>query len=141
MTKLLNAREIVSQAQQELGMTQKPVTTVTNTLDQDISQMLALMSAVADEVLLEPAYRTILGDDIWCVDKDNKAKPMGPTTDTDIILMDGRLMIDGLKYRFLKQKGLEFGEEMRDFVVRLNKLAVRANPRTIDLYADEGRTL
>jgi hypothetical protein len=141
MTKLLNAREVISQAQQELGMTQKPISTVTNTLDQDISQMLALTSAVADEVLLEPAYKSILGDDIWCTDASGKPKPLGPTTDTDLILLDGRLMIDGLKYRFLKQKGMEFGEEMRDFIVRLNKLAVRANPGVLDLYADEGRQL
>jgi hypothetical protein len=141
MARLLTAKEVISQAQQELGMTQRPISTVTNTLDQDISQMLALTAAVADEVLLEPAYRSILGDEIWCTTADGKPKPLGPTTDTDLILLDGRLMINGLKYRFLKQKGMEFGEEMRDFVVRMNKLAVRANPRVLDLYADEGRQI
>src|SRR6478736_445612 len=114
MAQLITARDALSQAQMELGITQKPISTVTNTLDQDISQMLALMAAVADEILLEPAYKTLLGDDVWCTDKDGKPK-LWPTTDTDIILIDGRLMIDGLKYRFLKTKGMEFGEEMRDF--------------------------
>lgn len=138
MAQLLNARDVVSQAQMELGITQKPVSTVTNTLDQDISQMLALMANVADEILLEPAYKTLLGDEVWCTDKDQNPK-LWPTTDTDIILIDGRLMIDGLKYRFLKTKGLEFGEEMRDFTVRLNKLARRSHNNVIDLNEDEGR--
>ena len=56
---------------------------------------------------------TILGDGVWCTDKDGEPKSSRPT-DTDLILFDRRLMIDGLKYRFLKAKGLEFGEEMRD---------------------------
>jgi hypothetical protein len=44
-----------------------------------------------------------------------------------------------LKYRFLKAKGLEFGEEMRDFLTRLNKLGARANARVLDLDNDMGR--
>ena len=64
-----------------------------------------------------------------------------PTTDTDLILFDGRLAIDGLKYRFLKAKGLEFGEELRDYTARMNKLAGRVNARVIDLEADEGRII
>ena len=40
-----------------------------------------------------------------------------PTADDDIVLFDARLAIDGLKYRFLKAKGLEYGEEQRDFTV------------------------
>lgn len=140
MAQLLTARDVISQAQMELGISQKPISTVTNTLDQDISQMLAMMANVADEILLEPAYRTILGDEVWTTDKDGNPK-LWPTTDTDIILIDGRLMIDGLKYRYLKAKGMEFGEEMRDFVVRMNKLATRSNPRVLDLYEDSGRTI
>jgi hypothetical protein len=138
MAQLLTARDVVSQAQMELGITQKPISTVTNTLDQDISQMLALMANVADEIILEPSYKILLGDEVWCTDKDGNPK-LWPTTDTDIILIDGRLMIDGLKYRFLKTKGMEFGEEMRDFTVRMNKLARRSNNNVVDLNEDEGR--
>ena len=39
----------------------------------------------------------------------------------------------------LQAKGLEFGEQMRDFTTRMNKLAVRANNRVLDLDCDEGR--
>lgn len=137
MAQLLNANRVVSAAQMELGISQRPVSTVTNTLDQDISQMLALMAAVADDVLMEEPYRTTLGDGIWCIDAAGKPK-VSATTDTDIILFDGRLMIDGLKYRFLKSKGLEFGEEMRDYTNRMTKLAGAANGRVLDLDADEG---
>jgi len=52
--------------------------------------------------------------------------------------IDPRLAVDGLKYRFLKAKGLEYGEEQRDFIVRLNKIAGRNAP-VIDLNEDPGR--
>jgi hypothetical protein len=58
-----------------------------------------------------------------------------------LILFDSRLAIDGLKFRFLKAKGLEFGEELRDFSNRLNRLAARTNAAVIDLYLDQGRVL
>lgn len=138
--RLFNANKVISDAQMELGISQRPVTSVTNTLDQDISQMLALLNAVADDVLLEEPYKITLGDGIWVTAADGTPK-MSPTTDTDLILFDGRLAIDGLKYRFLKAKGLEFGEEMRDYTNRMNKLAGAANGRVLDLDLDEGRVI
>jgi hypothetical protein len=140
MAKLYNANMIVSAAQQELGISQRPVSSVTNTLDQDISQMLALMNTVADDILLEEPYATTLGDGVWCTDVAGVAK-LQPQTDSDICLIDARLMINGLKYRFLKSKGLEFGEEMRDYTNRMNKLAGKINGRVLDLDADEGRVI
>ena len=136
MAQLGTAKDIVNQASQEIGLTQRAITTVTGN-DQDISQMLSLLSNVADEVLLEEPYDTLLGDGVWCVDKDGKPK-LQPTTDDDVILFDRRLAIDGAKYRFLKAKGLEFGEELRDFTTRMNKIAGR-NTRVLDLDTDEGR--
>jgi hypothetical protein len=47
--------------------------------------------------------------------------------------------VTGLKFKFLQAKGLEFGEQMRDFTTRLNKIAVRSNNRVLDLDVDEGR--
>jgi hypothetical protein len=61
---------------------------------------------------------------------------MVPSADTDQILFDGRLAVAGLKFRFLAAKGLEFGEPLRDFSTRLNKLAGRANKRLLDLYSE-----
>jgi len=136
MAQLGTAKDIVNQASQEIGLTQKPISTVTG-IDQDITQMLALLSNVADEVLLEEPYDTILGDGVWCHDKNGNAK-IAPTTDDDVILFDRRLAIDGAKYRFLKAKGLEFGEELRDFTTRMNKIAGR-NASVLDLDVDEGR--
>jgi hypothetical protein len=135
---LYSINQVISDAQMELGIAQKPVSTVVTSLDQDVVQMLALMSAVADDVLLEEPYKITLGDGVWVSDADGNPKQR-PTTDTDLILFDGRLAIDGLKYRFLKAKGLEFGEEMRDYVARQNKLAGRVNARVLDLDVDEGR--
>jgi len=136
MAQLGTAKYIVNQASQEIGLTQKPISTVTGN-DQDITQMLALLANVADEVLLEEPYDTILGDGVWCRDKDGNPK-IAPTTDDDVILFDRRLAIDGAKYRFLKAKGLEFGEELRDFTTRMNKIAGR-NARVLDLDTDVGR--
>jgi len=137
---LYSVKQVVSDAQMELGLAQKPISSVVTSLDEDIAQMLALMSAVADDVLLEEPYRTTLGDGVWVADSNGQPKSR-PTTDTDLILFDGRLAVDGLKYRFLKAKGLEFGEEMRDYTARQNKLAGRVNGRVLDLDCDEGRQI
>lgn len=136
----LTVKQIVSQASLEVGITLRPVNAVAGSQDQDIVQMAALLSAVADEVLLDEPYRVSLGDGIWLEAADGTPKPL-PTADDDVVLFDGRLAIDGLKFRFLAAKGLEFGEQMRDFTNRLNKLAGRVNARVIDLDVDEGRTL
>jgi hypothetical protein len=138
MAKLITVKDAVSQASMEIGIAQKPVTSAISQLDADIVQMVALLSAVADEVLLDEPYRSMLGDEIWLADASGNPKP-AVTADDDLILFDGRLAVDGLKYRFLKAKGLEFGEELRDFNTRLNKLAGRAYRRVLDLDLDEGR--
>lgn len=137
---LITIKQAVSDAQMELGIAQKPIPSVVTSQDEDVTQMVALMSTVADDVLLEEPYRVSLGDGYWVASASGTPKPK-PTTDTDIILFDGRLAIDGLKYRFLKAKGLEFGEEMRDYINRLNKLAGRVNARVIDLDTDQGRQI
>lgn len=137
---LITVKDAVSQAALEIGIISKPVSTVVGSADGDIVQMLALMSAVADEVLLEEPYKVTLGDNAWCA--DSAGVPKGsPTTDTDLILFDSRLMINGLKYRFKKEKGLEYGDDLLDFTTRLNKLAGRVNARVLDLDLDEGRQL
>jgi hypothetical protein len=135
---LISVIDCISQASMEIGIAQKPATTVVGSSDQDVVQMLALLSTVADEVLLEQPYKVTLGDGIWVFDSDEQPKAK-ITSDSDLIGFDGRLAIDGLKYRFLKAKGLEFGEEMRDFLTRLNKLGARANAVVLDLDTDEGR--
>lgn len=135
---LYSINQVVSDAQMELGIAQKPISSVVTSLDQDVAQMVALMSAVADDVLLEEPYKITLGDGYWCCDLNGTPKAR-PTTDTDLILFDGRLAVNGLKYRFLKGKGLEYGEEMRDYTVRMNKLAGRVNAHVIDLDTVEDR--
>lgn len=140
MPALLKVKDIVTQAALEVGIIQKPVSSVVGSTDQDIVQMLALMSAVADETLLEEPYRATLGDGVWVADSTGAPKP-APTTDGDVILFDGRLAIDGLKYRFKKEKGLEFGEDMRDYLTRMAKLSGRFNGRVLDMDDDEGRVI
>jgi hypothetical protein len=140
MSKLVTIKDAVTQASMEIGITQTPVTSVFGSKDQDIVQMGALMNAVADEIMLEEPYRITLGDDAWVTDADLQPK-LFATTDTDIILFDARLAIDGLKYHFLQAKGLEFGEQFRAFSTRLNKLAARVNARVLDLDADESRNV
>lgn len=138
MPKLLTVVEAVSDASLEIGIVQRAVTSIIGTADQDIAQMTALMQNVADELLVDPPYREQLGDGNWLIDAAETVRKARPTSNDDIILFDGRLMVSGLKYRFLKAKGLEYGEEQRDFITRLNKIAGRNAP-VIDLYADPGR--
>jgi hypothetical protein len=136
-TTLISVKDAISQASMEIGITQLPVQTAVGSLDQDIAQMLALLSLVADMVLLEEPYRETLGDGIWVFSETGEPK-QNITADSDRIGFDRRLCIDGLKYCFLKAKGLEFGEEMRDFLLRLNKLGARANGRVLDLDVTAG---
>jgi hypothetical protein len=138
MPRLLTIVDAVSDASLEMGIVQRPVTNVIGTADQDIAQMTALLQNVADELLIDPPYREQLGDGNWLMDSGGTVRKARPTADTDIILFDPRLAVDGLKYRFLKAKGLEYGEEQRDFIARLNKLAGRGAP-VIDLNDDVGR--
>ena len=139
MAQLRTVRDIVSSASMEIGIVSAPISTISGS-DQDIAQMVALLDAVADELLLDAPYRTTLGDGVWLHDAEGNPK-VTPTADSDRVLFDARLAINGLKFRFLKSKGLEFGEEMRDFTQRLNKLAGAAEGNVIDLYADEGRVI
>ena len=138
MTKLLTVVDAVSDASLEIGIVQRPVVNVIGTADQDIAQMTALLQNVADELLLDPPYRDQLGDGNWLIDSGLTVRKSRPTADSDVILFDPRLAVNGLKYRFLKAKGLEYGEEQRDFIVRLNKIAGRNAP-VIDLNEDPGR--
>ena len=141
MPALLTVKDIVSQAAMEIGIAQRPSNQALGSSDEDIVQMTALLTAVADELLLEEPYQDLLGDGNWLISDDATAYRSRPAADTDRILFDGRLAIAGLKYRFLQAKGLEFGEQMRDFLTRMNKVAVRANQRVLDLDFDEGRAI
>jgi len=138
MAGLLTVLEIVSQAAMEIGIAQNRVSSVTSTQDQDIIQMRSLLHAVASEVLSEEPYLSSLGDQYWIEGSDGEPKS-DFTADDDLVLFDGRLAIQGAKWRFLQGKGLEFGEAMRDFSGRINKLAARANARVLDLDTDWGR--
>jgi hypothetical protein len=138
MPRLSTIVDAVSDASLEIGIVQLPVTNVVGSTDQDIAQMAALLQNVADELLLDPPYRDQLGDGNWLIDTGLQVRKSRPTADTDIILFDPRLTVNGLKYRFLKAKGLEYGEEQRDFISRLNKIAGRNAP-VIDLNVDPGR--
>jgi len=140
MPRLATVKEIVTQASMEVGITQIPINAVFGSRDQDVAQMGALLNAVADEVLLEEPYRITLGDDAWVASEAGDPK-MFATVDSDLVLFDSRLAIDGLKYHYLQAKGLEFGEQFRAFTVRLNKLAGRANARVLDLDDTESRQI
>jgi hypothetical protein len=138
MAELISVVQAVSDASMEIGIRQTPLAQALGSADEDVVQMTALLSAVADDVLMDEHYQDLLGDGHWLVNKDGKFLTR-PSSDDDRLLFDARVAVNGLKYRFLQAKGLEFGEAMRDFVVRLNKLAVRANNRVLDLNLDDGR--
>ncbi len=137
--RLISVVEAVSQASMEMGLTQRPLAQAVGSADQDVAQLVALLSAVADEVMDDAPYRESLGDGYWLLSDDGVTRKATPTADTDILLYDGRLAIAGLKFRFLQAKGLEYGEPARDFTVRLNKLAGRQNTEVVDMFSDEGR--
>lgn len=140
MPALLTIKQVVNDAAKEIGISQRDYDSVLGSSDEDIVQMSYLLTAVADELLLEEPYQDLLGDGNWLLGADG-AYYSRPQQDTDTVLFDGRLAVNGLKYRFLQAKGLEFGEQMRDFMNRMNKIAVRANNRVLDLNVDESRAV
>src|SRR5262245_21318381 len=140
MAQLVTLLQAVNTASIELGISQQAAVQALGSLDEDVAQMTSLLSAVADELLLEEPYRDLLGDGNWLVDI-NGVYQASPTADTNRILFDGRLAINGIKYRFLQAKGLEFGEQMRDFINRQNKIAYHANQRVLDLDMEEDRDI
>jgi hypothetical protein len=140
MPALLTVKDVVSQVAMEIGISQQPVSTVVASSDQDIAQMRSLLHAVADEVMTEEPYQTSLGDWGWLLSSTGEPL-LGIVSDSDVIQFDGRLAVSGLKWRFLQAKGLEFGESQRDFSIRMNKLAAKANARVLDLDIDGSRWL
>lgn len=137
MPRLLTVADVVSAASIEIGIALRAPTTVIGSTDQDIAQMLALLTAVADELLMEEPYKITLGDGNWLQLNDSTLSDR-PQSDTDLVLFDGRLATTGLKFKFLAAKGLEFGEVLRDFSTRLNKLAAKANRKVLILDQEEG---
>lgn len=128
--------DIISKAALEIGITQKPVGSVVSSPDQDITQMRELLYAVADEVLAEEPYDTFLGDGMWVRNMETDDFSDVITSDDDIVAFDARLAVNGVKWRFLAAKGLEFGEQQRDFTFRMNKLAAFYNRKVLDLDLD-----
>lgn len=140
MAQPITVLRAVSSAAMEIGIRQVELSQAIGSRDEDVVQMVALLSSVADDVLLDEHYQDLLGDGMWLQDKSGN--PLArPNADDNVILFDGRVAITGLKFRFLQAKGLEFGEQMRDFSLRLNKLAVRHNNRVLDLDLESGREI
>lgn len=140
MAALISVLQAVNDASMEIGIRQTALTQALGSRDEDVAQMTALLVSVADDVLLEEPYQSFLGDGHW-LQSVSGLPLIRPKEDTDTILFDGRVAVCGLKYKFLQAKGLEFGEQLRDFTTRLNKLAVRSNDRVLDLDVDEGRVI
>ena len=141
MPALISVLKAVNQASREIGITQRDIDQALNSADEDVLQMTSLLAAIADELLLEEPYQDLLGDGNWLVAVDGVTFRSEPAADTDRILFDGRLAISGLKYRFLASKGLEYGEQMRDFANRMAKIATRANNRVLDSDEEWSRTV
>ena len=100
MPQLSTILQVVSDVSLELGTTQLPVTQAVGSSDQDVAQMVALMANVADELLLDPPYRDALGDGNWIYDTGNLVRKSRLTQDTDVVLFDQRLAVDGYRRTF-----------------------------------------
>ena len=138
-TKLGTLLKVVTQAAGEIGIVQRDVTTVVDSADQDIKHMQYLLNAVAMEVTEEEPYNNILADGQWIIDAETGERKDSFDSDEDLIAFDRRLAVNGIKWRFLASKGLEFGEQQRDFINRLNKIAARVNAKVLDLDLDWSR--
>jgi hypothetical protein len=140
MAALITVKQAVNDAAKEIGIAQTDYEQVLGSRDEDVLQMASLLTAVADEILLEEPYQDLLGDGNWLLSVDGTYRNR-PFADTDVLLFDGRIAIAGLKFRILQAKGLEFGEQMRDYMTRMGKIAARANNRVLDLNEEWSREI
>ena len=133
---MITVKQAVDRASREIGIVQAPITQAVGSLDQDIAQMTALLIAVADDIMSDQPYVDTLGDGYWLLDISNNQRKKEPSQDTDYLLFDDRLAVLGLKYRFLKAKGLEYAEDLREFIERMNRLSGKLNAQVVDLNDD-----
>lgn len=73
----------------------------------------------------------------WCQSATAVAQAYW-TADTDTSLLDDDLMVDGLKWRFLRAKGLDYGEEFQAYQRAVDtELARAGSSRTLPLNAQQ----
>ena len=73
--------------------------------------------------------------DAWCNSATGTAQPQW-AADTDTYALDDELMIMGIKWRFLRAKGLDYSEESAQWNTRLERLQARnGGERTLPLNA------
>lgn len=71
----------------------------------------------------------------WCTSASGTAQPMW-TADTDTFVLDDDLMVCGLKWRFLRAKGLDFGQEFDEYLDKVGtELARAGGARALPLNA------
>ena len=97
---LITVKAAVDQASREIGIAQFPIGQAIGSQRPGHLADDGAAHAVADEVLLDQPYETTLGDGYWLLDAATGVRKKAPTADTDIILFDGRLAINGLKFGF-----------------------------------------
>jgi len=67
--------------------------------------------------------------DKWVTDSGRSTKYSTMQADTDLPLLDDQLLVHGLRWRFKRENGLEYGESYREYERRLKNLIARDVPR------------
>ena len=118
-------QNIVKAAAGEIGLTILS-SNVLSSSDTDAKQLALFVVATCDELLTKFPWRRYIGTDPWVVDANGDYKHE-ITEDTDIPLIDARLLKLGSRWRYLQSKGTTYNEDFRTYQLRISSFAFNKN--------------
>lgn len=124
-------QKIVTDTASEIGLTIVQSSVLTSS-DNDAKQLARFVIATCDELLTKFPWRRSIGTDPWVEAADQSYK-YAIEEDTDIPLIDARLLKLGARWRYLHSKGLTYNEDFRTYQLRIQSFAFNYNRgRTVD---------
>lgn len=126
-----NVSKLVTDAAAELGIDIVQGNVMTSA-DKDARQLALFLKGTCDECLTMFPWRAYIGHDPW-VQTANGEYKYTLDADTDTPMIDARVLMLGIRWRYLHSKGLTYNEDFRTYQMRINSFAYNHNRgRTID---------
>lgn len=130
-----NVSEIVMSVASELGIDIVSGNVMTSS-DKDAKQLARFLVGTCEEALQLYPWRAYLGNDPWVKTASGEFKHK-LDNDTDVPLIDSRVLKLGTRWRYLHSKGLTYAEDFRSFQLRINSFAYDKNRgRTVDMNTE-----
>ena len=130
-----NLQKIVVDTATEIGLSIVENNLLAST-DNDAKQLAQFVVASCEELLTRYPWRSRIGDDPWVMNESGEyAEEL--SSDTDVPLIDSRLLKLGSRWRYLHAKGLTYDEDFRKYETRISSFAFDSNQaRTFNLNTE-----